>query len=105
MKPRDRKSSQTACPLFSSCIRVFIAVPRVPLVVRFQHSHPGSAYSHANVGIKGPRARITFEWSFGFDIRFGSRGQAGSEYQIRSTRALASVSKGSSDEISHIAGP
>ena len=39
------------------------------LMVRFQHSHPGSAGSHAKVRIKGPRANISPRGAFGFDIR------------------------------------
>jgi hypothetical protein len=40
------------------------------LVVRFQHSHPISAGSLANVGIQKPLANIGFPAEFGFDIRF-----------------------------------
>lgn len=41
----------------------------IELVVRFSHSHPASADIFANVRIKGPLANISFQWSFGFDIR------------------------------------
>jgi hypothetical protein len=37
-------------------------------VVQFQHWHPGSAASHANVGIKGPPA--TLNASGALDLTF-----------------------------------
>ena len=54
-------------------------------MVGFQHSHPFSAATFANVRIKGPLVNIGFQWSFGFDIRLKSSRLAGSECQIHST--------------------
>jgi hypothetical protein len=61
-------------------------------VVRFQHSHAIEASTFANVGIKGALENIDF--SGALDLTFALRdfGYQGSERQIRSTKAVPTLS-------------
>ena len=60
------------------------------LVVRFQHSHPSSAGTFANVGIKGPLENDDSSGALDLTFALRDRGQQGGERQIRSTSAVPS---------------
>src|SRR3954464_12830659 len=58
--------------VLDSMLALVRAGTSVFLAVRYQHSHSCAARHFANVGIKGRLANMTFQWRFGFDIRFAS---------------------------------